>query len=65
MTINKIVTGFVIQSFDTDTQKFTGQNFVAGGTDYETADGDRIESADVKNFITTKSYLPLEMVQPV
>lgn len=64
MIINKIVTGFVIQSFDTDTQKFTGQSFIAGDTDYETADGDRIESGDVKNFITKQSYLPFDMVQP-
>jgi hypothetical protein len=57
MLVKKITTGFVIQTFDTETRKFTGQEFVAGDqVDYENEVG-----MLVKSF---KEYLPFDMVQP-
>lgn len=57
MLVKKITTGFVIQTFDTKTRKFTGQEFIAGDqVDYETETGVPVESF--------KEYLPYDMVQP-
>lgn len=57
MIIKKITTGFVIQEFDTDLQKFVSQKFVAGDEcDYEDEDGTAVEPCN--------QYLPYDMVQP-
>jgi hypothetical protein len=57
MIVKKVTTGFVIQSFDTNTRKYTGQEFIAGDqVDYETETGHPIESFS--------EYLPFDMVQP-
>ena len=65
MKVNKITTGFVIQTYDTDLQKWTGQEFVAGTeTDYEEAGTERIlDSADIW-IATPDRYLPFDMRQP-
>jgi len=43
MKINKITTGFVIQTYDTELKQWTGQEFVAGDqTEYEQAGTARI-----------------------
>lgn len=57
MIVKKITTGFVIQSFDTNTRKYTGQEFIAGDqVDYETETGVPVESFS--------EYLAFDMVQP-
>ncbi len=66
MIINKITTGLVIQSFDTDTQQWTRQEFHAGDSEFETGDGDPINLADFLDRVVGKNepYLPFEMKQP-
>ena len=52
MLLKKVTTGFVVQTFDTEKQKFVSQEFVAGDQcDYENEDG-------------VEDYLPYDMVQP-
>lgn len=65
MILNKITTGFVIQSFDTDKQEFVNQTFVAGDqVDYETEDGEPINEIDFEERIAGKqTYLAFNMVQ--
>jgi hypothetical protein len=66
MIIQKITTGFVIQSFDTDIQAWINQEFVAGDEcDYE-INGDPINVRDFLNRVidNTEPYLPFDMVQP-
>ena len=61
MKINKITTGFVIQTFDTETGKYTSQEFVAGDdVQYENEFGEKIEGLRLQR----ESVLPLDMVQP-
>jgi hypothetical protein len=57
MIVKKITVGFVIQTFDTETRKYTGQEFIAGDqVDYED---------DMENPVTPfKEYLAFDMVQP-
>ncbi len=70
MIIKKITTGFVIQTFDTDKQRYTSQTFVAGDVvDYENTDGDALAHDEMEplNFGPTcekEPYLPFDMVQP-
>lgn len=65
MIIQKITTGFVIQEFNTDTQKFVSQQFVAGDeVDYE-VEGSAINQVDFENkLVSHNGYLPFTMVQP-
>jgi len=65
MKINKTTCGFVIQTWDTDLQKWTGQEFVAG---------DQVEYEKAGTFQTLtpaqiwpnqpEPYLPFQMQQP-
>ena len=66
MIIKKITIGFVIQTYDTDQQNWTGQEFVAGDDlAYERADGVTLDPALMVDAITgTEPYLPCEMTQP-
>ena len=74
MLINKITHGFVIQTFDTDKQQYTHQEFIAGDVDYEvdgvTAGGpiSPLGEAMAKfNFgpgAECEPYLPFDMLQP-
>lgn len=62
MIINKITTGYVIQTYNTDTGKCESQEFVAGDEcEYETEDGD---SFDVDDCEAELEYQPYEMIQP-
>lgn len=63
MLINKITTGFVVQVFDTDRQRFVSQNFVPGECAYEDRRGKPVD----KNLLVVggeETTLPFEMVQP-
>lgn len=58
MIINKITVGFVIQSYDTETKEWIGQDFIASDeVIYETEEG---EPTDER----IEDYLPFDMVQP-
>ena len=60
---NKITTGFVIQTYDTQEDKLVcvEQQFIAGDqVDYEDLDGNPIKVDTTKEI-----YQPFEMVQPV
>jgi len=60
MKVNKTTTGFVIQTFDTDTGRCVSQQFIAGDqVDYEDENGDPVEWEEAP-----KAYQPFEMVQP-
>ena len=72
MLINKITTGFVIQTFDTETKQYTKQEFIAGNeVDYEKQDGTQVHSTEMASLgfgpyaKSPEPYLPFEMVQPV
>jgi len=59
MIINKITTGFVIQTFDSATGKFLTQEFIAGDqVDYENLFGEAVDAREGDN------YLPFDMYQP-
>jgi hypothetical protein len=65
MKVNKITTGFVIQTYDTDLIKWTGQEFVAGTqTDYEeSGTGAILDPAKIWP-VSDEPYLPFDMRQP-
>lgn len=63
MIIKKIVTGFVIQSFDTETNQFVSQEFIAGDeNEYEDENGKALYSKDFPEIYSI--YLPYKMYQP-
>ncbi len=62
MIVRKITTGFVVQNFDTEKQKFISQEFVAGDQVEVEVDGEPIDSSEVEGLDET--YLPFDMVQP-
>ncbi len=65
MKINKITTGFVIQTYDTDLGKWTGLEFVAGDqTDYEEAGTGAILTPAEIWPNSPEPYLPFLMRQP-
>lgn len=69
MSINKITTGYLIQTWDTELKKWISQEFVADDqTEYEQVDGDRadpIEPHEVwPGWPDTEPYLPVEIRQP-
>ena len=71
MLINKITTGFVIQTFDTETKQYTSQNFVAGdNVDYEKPDGSMVHPTEMASLgfgpytRDGEPYLPFDMIQP-
>ncbi len=60
MKIDKITTGFVIQTYDTKTGRCVGQEFVAGDdVKYEDKHGESVDWEE-----NPDAYQPLDMVQP-
>ncbi len=57
MLVHKITNGYVVQVFDTTKEEFVSQEFVAGESEVETADGDPTDEE-------VNKYLDFEMVQP-
>ena len=71
MKIQKITSGFVIQTFDTDAQSWVSQEFVAGDEcDYEVVGDDGIpDIISTEQFMShvkgeNEPYLLYDMVQP-
>ena len=73
MKINKVTTGFVIQTYDTETGEWEGQEFIAGEVGYEDENENSlsheqlIESGFRKHVKATEEpepYLNFEMKQP-
>jgi len=66
MLISKVTSGFVVQSFDTETRKFTDQRFVAGDdVKWEKENGDPINENEVHwKREVDEPYLPFDMIQP-
>lgn len=66
MVIKKITPGFVVQTWDTKLQKFTGQEFVAGDQcDCEDEIGNPVDPDLMVDPIDgAEPYLPFDMVQP-
>lgn len=59
MIIHKIITGFVVQKFDTETGKFIDQEFISSDdTTWEDTNGDEVERPD------NATELNMDMVQP-
>lgn len=64
MLVNKITTGFVVQTYDTDAQKWIKQEFIAGDeVDYEFENGEALSEEEIGKEIINE-YLPLLMKQP-
>ena len=60
MKVNKITTGFVIQTYDTTTGRCVAQEFVAGeDVKYEDKHGESVDWEEAP-----EAYQPYEMVQP-
>ena len=66
MLINKITHGFVVQVFNTDSQQWDSQEFIAGECEFETEDGCPINVSDFMDRVLSRKepYLPFEMKQP-
>jgi hypothetical protein len=65
MLLKKVTTGFVVQTFDTEKQKFVSQEFVAGDQcDYENEDGEIVDCELFARPDGVEDYLPYDMVQP-
>ena len=69
MRINKITTGFVMQTWDTELNKWIAQEFVAGDeTNYEKAGGDAADPIEPREvwpgWPDTEPYLPFDMKPP-
>ena len=65
MLIRKITTGFVIQTFDTETKQFTNQEFIAADqVEVEDVNGNPLDEAGNDIPAEFDEYLPFEMVQP-
>lgn len=63
MIVKKITTGWVTQTFDTDTGEYVSQNFTAGDqVDYEDDEGNALVGS--KAMPQPEPYLPFDMVQP-
>jgi hypothetical protein len=59
MLVKKITTGFVIQTYDTVTRKYTGQEFIAGDqVDWEDEHGEKLVECSIREYLT------FNMVQP-
>lgn len=59
MIVKKITSGFVIQYFETETEKFLSQKFIAGDEVWvKDLAGNSLDEDDVSE------YLPFDMVQP-
>lgn len=64
MIVNKITSGFVTQSFDTETKKWVSQEFTAGDEcQYEDQQGNAVAPA-LLEVDGKEAYLPFEMVDP-
>jgi hypothetical protein len=64
MLVNKITTGFVIQTFDTEKKRFVSQEFVAGDqVDYEHKEGEPCEPS-LLEVDGKEAVLAFEMKQP-
>jgi len=64
MLINKITDGFVIQTYDTETNKWTEQQFIAGDScELEDTEGNCLEDDFLVRGDKTAPYLPFDMVQ--
>lgn len=64
MLVNKITTGFVVQTYDTDAQKWIKQEFIAGDeVNYEFENGESLSEEEIGKEIINE-YLPLLMKQP-
>ena len=61
MLYKKISEGYVEQTFN-DAGECIAQNFVAGEVEYETEDGDPINSMDMP--LGGREYFPFDMKQP-
>jgi hypothetical protein len=65
MLLQKVTTGFVIQTFDTEKNRFIEQQFVAGDpVDYENSYGESLDHNSPEYEQITKVYQPYDMVQP-
>lgn len=64
MLVKKITTGFVIQTFDTVTEKWVSQEFVAADAcDYENDKGEPLINT-AAFAVVADQYLPFDMIQP-
>lgn len=61
MIVKKVTVGFVVQTYDTEADKFTEQNFTAGDqVDWEDEFGEPVKNPE--DLVT--GYLAFDMVQP-
>ena len=64
MILNKITLGFVVQQFDTETSKFTNQEFMASDDITWERNSTVDEPIDAPNVNGEEPYMSYLMVQP-
>jgi len=64
MIICKITEGFVVQTFDTETRKFTDQEFVACDDVQYERDSEPVDADLMQDDKGNEPYLPFHMKQP-
>ena len=65
MLLKKITTGYVIQTFDTNSKKFVAQTFSAGDEcSYEDENGNIVSPSKLKDENGDEIYLHYDMFQP-
>lgn len=65
MLIKKITTGFVTQTFDTETGEWVDQQFICGDQcDYEDEDANPVSYKLFQGKDGKEAYLPYEMKKP-
>jgi hypothetical protein len=73
MLINKVMTGFVIQQFDTETRRFVRQEFIGGDAQWEYGENEPLDldtSEKDRELVyglggVDMPHLNMEMVQPL
>ena len=63
MQVKKVITGFVIQVFDTESKKFVSQDFVGEDVSYEDMNGDVVDE-ELFEVDGEEANLVPDMVQP-
>lgn len=60
MIVNKVILGYIVQTFDTETNECLGQDFIAGEVQYE----DEVGEPPPFDCEIDLPYVRMELIQP-